>query len=201
MIAITVMSGRRPLATACSVLAAAGVVYRVPNIMKRTMRCLDFGSGREASRSPYLEYWQGERQSNGPKLVPAPRLSLEIQMPAPGLRPKSATRRTVEQGPRLRGCDREGACEDRAIRRSNVPLRGRIQAHNAWNLLRPARDTLSAGLAISTYGLHRPSRHRQFWLATHVCFIMLGALRRRVVVSAVRCLLCCQENFSAARWR
>ena len=116
--------------------------------MKRAMRCHDFGSGREASRSPYREYWQGERQSHGPKLVPAPGLSLDLPMPAPGLRPKSATRRTVEQGPRLRGCDRVGACESRAFRRSSVPLRGRIQARNAWNLLRPARDTLSAGLAI-----------------------------------------------------
>jgi len=25
--------------------------------MKRAMRCHDFGSGREASRSQYLEYW------------------------------------------------------------------------------------------------------------------------------------------------
>ena len=123
---------------------------RVPNIVKRAMRCHDFGSGREASRSQYLEYWQGERQSPGPKFVPAPGLALDIQMPAPGLRPKPATRRTVEQGPRLRGCDRVGACESRALRRSPVPLRGRIQAHNAWNLLRPARDTLSAGLAIFT---------------------------------------------------
>src|SRR5688500_11891880 len=71
-----------------------------------------------------------------------------IPKPAPGLRPKSATRRNVEQGPRLRGCDRAGACEARASRRSHVPLRGRIQAQNAWNLLRPARDTLSAGLAV-----------------------------------------------------
>jgi len=31
--------------------------------MKRAMRCHDFGSGREASRSQYREYWQGERQS------------------------------------------------------------------------------------------------------------------------------------------
>jgi hypothetical protein len=63
---------------------------RAPNMMKRAMRCHDFGSGREASRRQYLEYWQGERQSPGPKLVPAPGLSLDIQMPAPGLRPKSA---------------------------------------------------------------------------------------------------------------
>ena len=120
-------------------------------MMKRALRCHDFGSGREASRSPYRQYWQywqGERQSHGPKLVPAPGLSSDIQPSAPGLRPKSATRRSVEQGPRLRGCDRAGAWESRALGRSTVPLRGRIQAHDAWNLLRPARDTLSAGLAI-----------------------------------------------------
>src|SRR4249919_3248914 len=50
---------------------------RVPNIMKRAMRCHDFGSGREASRSQYREYWQGERQSPGPKLVPAPWITVE----------------------------------------------------------------------------------------------------------------------------
>src|SRR5688572_24158173 len=80
--------------------------------------------------------------------MPAPEILSDIQMPAPGLRPESTTRRNVEQGPRLRGCDRAGACKSRALRRSPVPLRGRIQAHDAWNLLRPARDTLSAGLAV-----------------------------------------------------
>src|SRR3970040_704867 len=29
----------------------------------------------------------------------------------------------------------------------------------------------------SRYALRRPSRHHQFWLATHACFIMLGALK------------------------
>ena len=47
--------------------------------------------------------------------------------------------------------------------RSPVPLRGRIQAHTAWNLLPPARDTLSLGLPISAYWLHLASRHHQFW--------------------------------------
>ncbi len=42
-------------------------------------------------------------------------------------------------------------------------LRRAIQAHDAWNLLRPARDTLSLGLPISTYWLHLASRHHQFW--------------------------------------
>jgi hypothetical protein len=57
--------------------------------MKHALRCHDFGSGREASRSPYLEYWQGERQSPGPKLVPAPEMSFDIQISARGLRPES----------------------------------------------------------------------------------------------------------------
>jgi hypothetical protein len=58
--------------------------------MKRAMRCHDFGSGREASRRQYREYWQGERQSHGPKFVPAPVLTSDIQSLAPGLRPKSS---------------------------------------------------------------------------------------------------------------
>ncbi|MNC85362.1 hypothetical protein D3C83_09560 [compost metagenome] len=44
---------------------------RVPNIMTRVMRCHDFGSGREASRSEYREYSQGSRQCHGPKFAPA----------------------------------------------------------------------------------------------------------------------------------
>ena len=43
--------------------------------MKRVMRWHDFGSGREATRSQYREYWQGERQCHGPKVVPAPRVA------------------------------------------------------------------------------------------------------------------------------
>jgi hypothetical protein len=46
--------------------------------MKRVMRWHDFGSGREARRSQYREYWQGERQSHGPKFVPAPRVAATI---------------------------------------------------------------------------------------------------------------------------
>jgi len=46
--------------------------------MKHVMRCHDFGSGREASRRPYREYGQGERQSHGPKLVPARRVAIKI---------------------------------------------------------------------------------------------------------------------------
>ena len=58
-------------------------------MMKRALRCHDFGSGREASRSPYRAYWQGERQSHGPKLVPAPEIPSDIQLPVLGLRPES----------------------------------------------------------------------------------------------------------------
>jgi len=46
--------------------------------MKRMMRWHDFGSGREASRSQYREYWQGERQSHGPKFAPARRVAIKI---------------------------------------------------------------------------------------------------------------------------
>ena len=51
---------------------------RVPNTMKRVMRCHDFGLGREATRSEYREYSQEERQSHGPKLVPARRVAATI---------------------------------------------------------------------------------------------------------------------------
>ena len=37
--------------------------------------------------------------------------------------------------------------------------------------------TLSVGCSYSRYELRRPSRHPQFWLATHTCFIMLGTLK------------------------
>jgi len=46
--------------------------------MKRVMRWHDFGSGREAFRSQYREYWQGKRQCHGPKLVPARRVTAKI---------------------------------------------------------------------------------------------------------------------------
>src|SRR5207344_3218768 len=57
-----------------------------------------------------------------------------------GLQPESAAHRSVEQGPRLRGCDREGGRASRGLGALLVALRGRIQAHSAWNLLRPPRD-------------------------------------------------------------
>jgi hypothetical protein len=39
--------------------------------MKRVMRCHDFRLWREATRSEYREYSQGERQSHRRKVVPA----------------------------------------------------------------------------------------------------------------------------------
>ncbi len=42
--------------------------------MKRAMRCHDFGSGREASRRPYREYGQGERQGGAVTRLPQARL-------------------------------------------------------------------------------------------------------------------------------
>jgi hypothetical protein len=47
-------------------------------MMKHVLRCRDFGSGREAGRSEYREYSQGTRQSHGPKLVPARRVTARI---------------------------------------------------------------------------------------------------------------------------
>ena len=60
------------------------------------MRWHDFGSGREASRSQYREYWQGERQCHGPKLVPARRVAAKTGgapqrvagAPLAGMRPR-----------------------------------------------------------------------------------------------------------------
>ena len=60
------------------------------------MRCHDFGSGREVRRSQYREYWQGERQCHGPKLVPARRVAAKTGgaprrgagAPLAGMRPR-----------------------------------------------------------------------------------------------------------------
>ena len=97
---------------------------------------------------------------------------------SPGLQPESSARRNAEQGPRLRGCDRAGVHEARAVGALPVPLRGRIQANCAWNLLRPARDTLSAsGAKVDTLA---PSAFASstILVATHACFMLLGALDR-----------------------
>ena len=143
------------------------------------MRWHDFGSGREASRSQYREYGQGERQGGAVTRLPQARLRerrpsprlrklRHPQPPSPpqscarrepgatgqnscqpeGLRLKSAARRSVEQGPACGMRPRRRAQGPRMRTACYGPLRGRIQAHTAWNLLRPARATLSADLTI-----------------------------------------------------
>jgi len=88
--------------------------------MKRVMRCHDFGSGREASRSQYREYWQGERQCHGPKLVPARRVAAKTGgtpkrgtgAPLAGMRPRRRA-----QGPRMMACSRPAAGSHPSIER------------------------------------------------------------------------------------
>ena len=88
----------------------ASMASRAPNMMKRAMRCHDFGSGREAHRSSYREYEQGERQSHGPKFVPARRVAATI-----GGAPKrgAGIGATWSRDP-LAGCDR-GADHERVV--------------------------------------------------------------------------------------
>ena len=105
--------------------------------MKHTLRCHGFGDAGQAARSGLA---MGMHRVGG--CGPKPR------QPTRGCGQNRQRAGTWSRGPGFRGCDRVGACEDRVIRRSHVPLRGRIQARNAWNLLRPARDALSLGLPI-----------------------------------------------------
>ena len=78
--------------------------------MKRVMRCHDFGSGREAHRSQYREYWQGERQCHGPKLVPARRVAAKTG----GAPQRVAGIGTTRSRDPLAGCDR-GADRERVV--------------------------------------------------------------------------------------
>ena len=99
------------------------IVFRVPNIMRRVMRCHDFRSGREASRSPYREYGQGSRQSHGRKLVPALRVRAKIA-------------RAPQRGAGAPwGCDRTGAKPVPRIRRAMRPAAG---SHPSMKRLEPA---------------------------------------------------------------
>src|SRR4051812_41231061 len=43
---------------AAAIPATAAKLLRVPNIMKRAMRCHDFRSDQEVRRRQYREYWQ-----------------------------------------------------------------------------------------------------------------------------------------------
>src|SRR5436190_17681510 len=49
--------------------------FRVPNIMKRVMRCHDFRSDQGVRRRPYREYGLGARRRAGRKIVPALRVA------------------------------------------------------------------------------------------------------------------------------
>ena len=50
-------------------------ILRVPNIMKRVMRCHDFRSNQGGRRRPYREYGLGARRRVGRKVVPALRVA------------------------------------------------------------------------------------------------------------------------------
>ena len=93
-----------------------------------------------------------------------------------GLQPESAAHRHVEQGPHSWGCDRGGGRESLGIGALPVALRGRIQAHNAWNLLRPPRDAALLVLAIERLLPSPGALPSPILAATHTCFIMLGTL-------------------------
>ena len=79
--------------------------------------------------------------------------------------------------PRLWGCDRGGVRESRGLSAPLVALRGRIQAHNAWNLLRPPRDAALLVLAIERLVASPGALLSPILAETHTCFIVLGTLR------------------------
>src|SRR5580765_7773476 len=93
-----------------------------------------------------------------------------------GLQPESAAHRSLEQGPRSRGCDRESVRESRGFDALPVALRGRIQAHNAWNLLRPPRDAALLVLAIERLLPSPGALPSPILAATRTCFTRLGTL-------------------------
>src|SRR5579862_7224791 len=78
--------------------------------------------------------------------------------------------------PRLRGCDRVGACESHGFGALPVALRGRIQAYCAWNLLRPPCDASLLVLAIERPLPSPGALPSPILAATHTCFTMLGTL-------------------------
>ena len=57
------------------VKVGVAAMLRVPNMMKRVMRCHDFGSDQGVRRSQYREYWRGARRGDGRKVVPALRVA------------------------------------------------------------------------------------------------------------------------------
>ena len=129
------------------------------------MRCHDFGSGLEVRRSQYVDIGKENDDAMG-----------QNSCQPEGLQPESAAHRSVEQGPRLRGCDRRGACESRGFGAPSVALRGRIQAQNAWNLLRPPRDATLLVLRIHKVFAAPGALPSPILAATHTCFMLLGTL-------------------------
>ena len=115
--------------------------------MNRVMRWHDFGSGREARRSPYRKYGQGERPSHGPKFAPAPALTPD---PSPG------NGRGEARVPLLPSGEGSGM-RDGVAATTAAHFVGRL-AH--------IRDMSCATLRVIN----------PFWLATHTWFIMLGTL-------------------------
>jgi hypothetical protein len=57
--------------------------------MKRALRCHDFGSGREASCSQYVDIGKTSDKAKGQNSCQPQRNPLDIQISAPGLRPES----------------------------------------------------------------------------------------------------------------
>src|SRR5258706_15422925 len=106
-----------------------------------------------------------------------------------GLQPESEAHRSVEQGPRVRGCDRGGGRESRGFGALLLALRGRIQAQNAWNLLRPPRDAALLVLAIERLFPSPGALPSPILPATHTCFIVLGTLNN---YTSMKCT--CEDN-------
>ena len=144
-----------------------------PRLVSRRPACGSGGRARYRSASPAPH---AHRLRSKAALSESRRALGQNSCQPEGLQPESAAHRSVEQGPRLRGCDRGGAHESRGNRCAESRVAGSHPAHNAWNLLRPPRDTALLVL-------------RRFWTfaapsalpppilaATHVCFIMLGTL-------------------------
>jgi len=142
--------------------------------MKHTQRCHGFGDAGLVAQSG-LAMRMHRAGSRGPK----PR------QPTRGCGQNRRRAGTWSRDP-LAGCDRAGACEDRAsgalLSRSGVASK-----HTTLGTCSALRGTLCReACQYSEYWLHLASRYRRFWLAPHARFIMLGALRRTPVSTAGR---------------
>ena len=140
-------------------------MLRAPNIMKHTLRCHGFGDAGHAARS-----------SLGMGMHLVGRRRPKPCQPTRGCGQNRRRAGTWSRDP-LAGCDRAGACEDRAsgalLSRSGVASK-----QKTLGTCSALRGTLCReSCQYSEYWLHLASRYRRFWLATHARFIMLGALR------------------------